>query len=162
MILRRADKTRKGATAVEGAVVYPSFFALLFMLVVGGMGVFHYQMCACLANEAVRFACVRGKSWAKETGATSPTQQQIFDQCVAPAAVGMNLTNLSVALVVVDPASGTSANWDSSPKFTYTVSSTGTAQTTRVRATVSYNWFPELFLVGPYTMSAVAEQPMEF
>ena len=162
MILRRKDRTRKGAAAVEGAVVYPSFFALLFMLVVGGMGVFHYQMCACLANEAVRFACVRGKSWAKETGQASPTQQQIFDQCVAPAAIGMYLANLSIAVVVIDPASGTAVNWDTSPKFTYTVSSTGTAQTTRVRATVSYNWFPELFLVGPYTMSAVAEQPMEF
>ncbi|HEX3314099.1 MAG TPA: hypothetical protein VHR72_04365, partial [Gemmataceae bacterium] len=106
--------------------------------------------------------CVRGKSWAKETGSKSPTQQQIFDQCVAPAAIGMNLANLSIAVVVVDPATGTAVGWDSSPKYTYTVSSTGTAQTTRVRVTVSYSWFPELFLVGPYTMSAVAEQPMEF
>ena len=112
MILRRRDKARKGAAAVEGAVVYPSFFALLFMLVIGGMGIFHYQMCAFLASESVRFACVRGKSWAKETGQPSPTQQQIFDQCVAPGAVGMNLKNLSIALVVIDPASGSAVNWD--------------------------------------------------
>jgi Flp pilus assembly protein TadG len=162
MILRRADSKRKGAAAVEGAIVYPSFFALLFMLVIGGMGVFHYQMCAYLASEAVRFACVRGKSWAKETGKASPTQQQIFDQSVAPVAIGMNEAMLSIAVVVIDPASGTAVAWDSSPKFAYTVSSSGTAQTTRVRTTVSYSWFPELFLVGPYTMSAVAEQPMEF
>jgi hypothetical protein len=132
------------------------------MVIVGGMGVFHYQMCACLANEAARYACVRGQAWAKLSGSASPTRQQIFDQCVTPAAVSMNLTNLSLAVAVVDPGTGAATDWDSSTKGTSTTAADGTPQTNRVRATVSYQWFPELFLVGPYTMSAVAEQPMEF
>ena len=162
MIFRRRDRARRGAAALEGAIVYPAFFMMLFMIIVGGMGVFHYQMCACLASEAARFACVRGNAWSKQAGIASPTHQQIFDQCVAPAAIAMHLPNLSISIALVDPGTGTATDWDSSTKYATTTAADGTAQTNRVRATVSYQWFPELFLAGPYTMNAVAELPMEF
>ena len=40
------------------------------------------------------------------------------------------------------------------------VSAKGVKETNRVRATVTYQWFPDLLLAGPYTMKAVSEVPM--
>jgi Flp pilus assembly protein TadG len=148
--------------AVEGAVVYPAFFTLVFMLVIGGMGAFHYQTVSRLASEAARFACVRGQSWAKETKLTSPTQQQILEQCVLPAAIGMDWTCLALSVTVIDPSTGSSTPWDSSTKATNVTSANGVTETNRVHVIVTYAWFPGLYVVGPFTMSAVAELPMAY
>jgi Flp pilus assembly protein TadG len=162
MNLRRSSRIRRGAVAFEGAIVYPCFFVVLFAFVVGGLGVFHYQMTACLANEAARYAAVRGQNWATDTKTTSPTQQQVFTQCVAPSAVGIDQRRLSLELSVIDGSNGSATAWDSSPKSVSAVSANGIAQTNRVRAVISYEWFPGLFLAGPYWMTATAEQAMEY
>ncbi len=31
-----------------------------------------------------------------------------------------------------------------------------------VRVTVTYSWYPELFLVGPITLQSVTQTPMSF
>ena len=41
---------RRGAVAVEAAVVYPVLFLLLLGVIVGGMGVFRYQMANVLSK----------------------------------------------------------------------------------------------------------------
>ena len=67
----------------------PVYLLLLLSLIVGGLGVFHYQQTACLAQEAARWASVRGSDYQKDTNQPSPTTQQILQQ-VTPLAVGMD------------------------------------------------------------------------
>ena len=54
------------------------------LLIVGGLGVFHYQQTACLAQEAARWASVRGGDYQKDTDQASPTTQQILQQVTEP------------------------------------------------------------------------------
>jgi Flp pilus assembly protein TadG len=158
---RPGRASRRGATAVEAAIVYPVLVLLLFGLIVGGLGVFRYQQVALLAHEGARAASVRGSQWAKETNQTSPTQQQLSDQLKTIAA-GMDPTQLTVQVDWVDMASGTVVAWDSSSKKTTSLTTTGDPVANHVRVTVTYQWVPELFLAGPLTFKSVSEVPQTF
>ena len=57
-MLRRNSPPRSGGTLVEMAVILPVVFLLIFGLIVGGIGIFHYQEVARLAREGARWAAV--------------------------------------------------------------------------------------------------------
>ena len=99
---RSVCRGRHGAVLVEGAIVYPVFLMLIFMLIIGGMGVFRYQQVACLAREAARYAAVHGSGWHKETGQTCPTSSAI-QNAVLPLAVGMDPNNLAMQVLPQGP-----------------------------------------------------------
>src|SRR5688500_11022157 len=80
---------RRGAVALEAAVVYSAFFLLLFAVILCGMGVFRYQQVACQAREVARAASVRGSTWAKETKQTRKTEAQFKTEIAVPLGVGM-------------------------------------------------------------------------
>lgn len=155
-------RERRGAVTVEAAVVYPVLFLLLFGLIVGGLGVFRYQVVACQAREASRLASVRGSEWAKETGKASPTESEIFEQAVKPFAVAMDASRLTIKVEWVDAVSGQVKSWDDSPKTPTSRTSRGEAVTNRVRVTVRYHWVPEAFFGGALTLQSVSETPMSF
>jgi Flp pilus assembly protein TadG len=154
---RRVTERREGAAALEGAIVYPVLVVLLLMVVVGGLGVFRAQQVACLAREAARYLSVRSGDYASDTGNTPPTQQQVLDQVVAPLAVGMNTGNLSVQIQWIDGIKGTVTDWDSSSQATWSTDNNGNQVNNRVRVTVTYRWFPEMFLAGPLALQSVQE-----
>src|SRR5271166_1349461 len=107
---------RRGAIAVETAIVFPALVFLLLALIVGGMGVFRYQQTACLAREGARWACVHGSAWQQDTGQNSATQADITTNGVLPLAVGMDSQNLAVQVQWVNGATGQVVPWDSSTR----------------------------------------------
>jgi Flp pilus assembly protein TadG len=162
MTYRRQAARRRGAVAVESAIVYPVLFLLLFGMIVGGLGVFRYQQVACQAREAARYACVHGASYQKETKQPSPTADQVRQQVVLPLAAGMDPSQLTVQLDWVDEVNSVVTPWDQASRAPMGTASQGQPVTNRVRATVTYQWFPELFLVGPINLRSVSELPMAY
>jgi Flp pilus assembly protein TadG len=162
MIERSKLVPRRGVTVVECAVVYPLTLLLLIGLIVGGLGVFRYQEMAWLSREAARYAAVRGSEYQKETSKTPPTQQQIIDDVVLKMAAGINSQKLTVKVELVDKGNGTVSTWDSSTKSPTSTLSSGETVANHVRVSLSYDWIPEAFLVGPIRLESVCEIPMAF
>src|SRR5436190_997330 len=99
---RSAIKPRRGALAVEAAIVHPVMLFIMLGLVVGGTGVFRYQQVAGQAREAARYAVVHGSEWEKATDKTAPTQDDIRQNAVIPLAAGMDTKSLKVQVQWVD------------------------------------------------------------
>jgi Flp pilus assembly protein TadG len=160
--MRLTPARRRGAALLEGAIVYPIVVLLILALVVGGLGVFRTQQIACQAREAARYASVRGADYASDTGNSSPTQQDVIDQTVTPLAAGMDTGQLTVHIEWIDGTNGKATDWDSSSKAITGTTDSGATVNNRVRVTVSYQWFPEALLVGPFTMQSVHEVALSY
>ena len=160
MRLAKPIDRRAGAVVLEAAVVYPVLLFLLLAMIVGGLGVFRYQQVALFAREAARFASVHGEGWRQESGQPSPTRQQIADGIVVPLAVGMDTRLLSVQVQWIDPVNGKVEDWDQSVKAVTTLTPSDRPLTNKVRVTVRYQWFPEVFLAGPIVLTGISEVPM--
>jgi Flp pilus assembly protein TadG len=146
--------------AVEAALVQPVMLFLLLALVVGGMGVFRYQQVVCQAREAGRWAAVRGSDWQKNTGQASPTQDQIYQQAVAPFLSGMDAKSLSFQVFWVDQKTGTAVPWDKARKDPQSLTKTGDYVTNTVRVIVTYQFSPEVFFLSSIQLSSTSEFPM--
>ena len=132
---------RCGATAVEAALVYPAVFLFLLGLLCGGMGVFRYQQVASLAREGSRYASTHGSHYQQETGKAAATAQDVYNNAILPRVVGLDTTQLS-----------SSVTWNPNnqpPNGTVTV-------------TVTYQWKPEVFLLGTFTLSSTSTMPMSY
>ncbi len=162
MRLRPKISRRPGAITVEGAIVYPVVFLLLFGLIVGGLGVFRYEQTAALAREAARYVSVRGSDFRRETGTASPTQQEIRDRIVLPLAAGLDPRLLTVQIQWIDKATGQMIDWNSSPKRPTSRTRSGETVTNMVRVTVSFQWWPEFLIAGPVDLTSVSEVPMAY
>src|SRR5687767_3967755 len=96
--MRLRTNPRKGTTIVESAVVYPVVMMLLFGLVVGALGVFRYQQVAHLAREGSRYASVHGKAYEENTGNPAATAEDVYNEAIAPNAVGYDMNNLAYSV----------------------------------------------------------------
>ncbi len=160
-----ATRRRRAAVALESAYAHLAFLTLMMLLVVGGYATLRYQTVSWMACETARYASVHGACYAQDTGNASPTAAQIYSQVVLPLAVNMDASNLSALIQVVDMTTGQVTSWDSSNLWP-TSQATNTSQpapvTNHVRVTISYQWFPEMFLAGPITLTSVSEIPMTY
>jgi Flp pilus assembly protein TadG len=178
---------RTAATAVECAVVYPATFLLLLGLIVAAQGVSRYQEVAALARAGARYASTHGAQYRRDTGlptgtagpspsssspwgsttgtqtssgglfwySTDPTQPSgtdtswagdTYDSAVRPKLVALDPALLTFKMgypsVVNQPTKPD--NWPGS----------------QVTVTVSYQWLPQLYLVGPITLSSTSSLPI--
>ena len=172
--MRRAAQRRSGATVVECAVVYPATFLLLLGLIVAAQGVSRYQEVAALARAGARYASTHGAQYRRDASlpvgtagtyaATSgglfwysvdPTQASgtdtswtgdTYDSAVRPKVVALDPTLLTFKMgypsVINQPTKPD--NWPGS----------------QVTVTVSYQWLPQLYLVGPITLSSTSSLPI--
>src|SRR5262245_31584464 len=154
-------KRRRGALALEAAIVYPVFLLLMLGIVVGGMGVFRYQQVSCQAREAARWASVRGGDYQKETDLASPSQDDILTQAVLPMAAGMDPSAITIQVQWVDQATGQAYDWDSATKYVRSVTASNSYITNTVRVTITYQWSPNL-IFGTLTLKSTCEVPMTF
>jgi len=165
---------RRGTTAVECAFVYPVIFFLMLALFVGGMGVFRYVEMAALARHASRYASTHGANFRKDTGAgigtpgtaAGSTDGKFWYRADPMATSGADSSwtgdiydsSVRDQLVLLDPQSLTcKVGWppvinqpdkpDNWPGATVTV-------------TINYDWMPEVFLVGPITLSSTSSMPI--
>ena len=150
MIRDRQHSVRQAATVVECAFILPLTFFLLFSLIVGSMGVFRYQETAMLAREGARYASTHGYQFRKDQGMAMGTanewSQDIYTNGVAPLMVALDPSRVSYSVAWPDVInqSGKPDNWPGS----------------KVDVTVSYTWFPEMYLVGPLTLTSTSSMPI--
>jgi Flp pilus assembly protein TadG len=141
---------RDGATAVEFALVGPISFFLLIALVSGGMGIFRYQELASVAREACRWASVHGAQYQQDTGNPAATAQDVYDNVIAPNAVGLDLSKLSWSVTW---------NADNRPYHTTIVNNQVVPVGNTVTVTLTYQWIPEAYL-GGYTLTSTSTLPV--
>jgi Flp pilus assembly protein TadG len=155
-----AKRKRRGALAVEGAIVYSVLFILLLGLIVGGIGVFRYQQAACLAREGARWASLRGGDWQTDNNQQATTQEQILQQGVLPFAAGMDPSSVAIQVEFVNRAANQVSAWDKVSHPPTSRDLLNNVATNRVRVTVSYQWVPGALLVGPLYLTSTSEVTM--
>lgn len=95
---------------------------------------------------------MHGTQYAKDTGNSAATSADIFNNAIAPYAVGLNAAGLS---------STVSYNTSNSPYRTSIVSGNIVATGNTVSVTVTYRWMPEAFL-GGITLQSTSVMPMAY
>ena len=149
MLQNRHCRHRRGTTAIEFAVVFPLVFFLLLATVVGGMGVFRYQQVAAVAREGARWACVHGGEYEQVTGKPAATPEDVFNKAILPAATMLRPERLSY-----------SVTWDQSNMPLQVTEDVQEPFGNTVTVTVTYQWFPEVFLIGPFTLTSSSTSQM--
>src|SRR5262245_29089086 len=131
---------RNATTTVEFAITCPIAFFVIFAIIVGGLGVFRYQQVASAAREGARWASVRGADYGQETGRPAATPEDIYNNAILPAAGALTPSQLTY-----------SVTWDRSNVPLEVVNGNYEQPTgNTVTVTVNYQWFPEMYLIGPY------------
>lgn len=142
---------RGGATTVELAITCPIAFFLIFATIVGGLGVFRYQQVASLAREGARWASVHGSEYEEDTGNPAATAQDVFTNAIQPMAVALDPDQLSY-----------SVTWDVSNEPLTVHSDYEEPRGNTVSVRVNYQWFPEMYLVGPFTLTSTSTAQMVY
>jgi Flp pilus assembly protein TadG len=150
--MRHNKQSRRGATAVECAVVYPILFLLLVGLVIGAMGIFRYQEMASIARETARYASVHGTLYAKEAGVTPPSPSDIYQAVIVPRAAALDLSRLTYSITY---------NTSNAPSHIDISTGDVTPHTNTVTVVISYQWIPEGFL-GGITLTSTSQMTMSY
>ena len=149
--MSQAIRRRRGTTTVEFAITCPIAFFILFATIVGGLGIMRYQQVAALAREGARWACVHGAEYAYDHNVPDPTAQDVFEQAIEPLIVGL------------DPAYLTySVTWDESNEPLRVDTNYEVPFGNTVTVTVTYQWFPEMYLVGPFELTSSSTAQMVY
>ena len=160
MPVTRSRHIRRGALAVEGAIVFSVWFVVMLALIVGGIGVFRYQQVACLAREGSRWASVHGSDWQAEQGVSASSQNDVLQQAVLPLAVGMDPSAISIEVQFIDRVAGKVSAWDTVSHPPVGVDGANNNVTNRVRVTVTYQWTPGALMGGPLYLTSTSEMLM--
>lgn len=145
--------SKRGATLVEFAIVLPILFAVTFGLIVIGLGISRQQRLATMAREAARWASVRGKQYAKDTGNPAATSQSIYQNVIVPQSVGFDLSSLTYSVA-----------WNTNNDTYHAVlDANGNLKKVSNTVTVSlqYQWKAEAF-IKPITLTSSAVQTMSY
>ena len=146
--MRRSPKqaVRRGAAAVEAAIVLPVFLFLVLGMVDLGVGIFRKQMVGQAARETARMAMVRGSMAPSQLGKWGPTTygpasadaSDAIARTVTPKLGGLDPANVTLKLEWLDGSN---------------------AEEKRVRATVTTTYQPVLTYIfgkSPITLSATS------
>lgn len=149
---------RAGAAVVEFAVIAPVAVLLLIGFAVLAAGVYRYQQVAFLAREGARYASTHGAQYRVDNrlpgGSPATWTQDIRENGVLPYCSALDPDRLTVSASWSAGDNRTNAG-DSSDGFNSTIKNA-------VTVTVSYEWFPEAFLVGPITLTSTSTMPMSY
>jgi len=148
--MRYQQKSRRAATTVEAAAVYPIVFLFTIGFVVGVMGVFRYQEVATLSREACRYAAVHGTNYAKDAGVAAPSTTDIYNTVIVPRAVTLDTTRLNYAITY---------NTTNAPYHTVITNGEANYVYNTVTVVVTYQWIPEVYL-GGVTLSSSSSMHM--
>jgi Flp pilus assembly protein TadG len=137
--MQHCKHSRRGAAAVEFALIAPVTFTLVLAPMIGGLGVFQYQQVNYLAQEAARWASVHGTQYAQVTGNNAATATDVYQQVIVPRAAALNLSNLTY-----------SVTWNTSNAPYQTVIVNDQVQTiaNTVTVTINYQWLPNFITSG--------------
>jgi hypothetical protein len=159
---------------LECAFAFPITLFLIFGLLIGGTGIFRYQQVAHLAREAARFASVHGGQYAQDNLAgiranelPNVDKKYLATSIVAGGAVALDPSRLTT-IVRMNTTQG-SFDWDDTietfnrwPYSTVIQNNRVIPVQNTVSVTVTYSWFPELYLLGPINLQSTAVMPMSY
>jgi Flp pilus assembly protein TadG len=140
-----------GTTAVEFAVTAPIVFFVILGTMIGAQGTFRYQQVAALAREGARWASVHGGLYEQETGQPAATAGDVFTSAIEPKLVGLNPSQLTCQV-----------SWDESNMPLSVDSDVSSPTGNTVTVTLTYQWFPELFLLGPISLTSTSTAQMVY
>ncbi|HYT87392.1 MAG TPA: TadE/TadG family type IV pilus assembly protein [Gemmataceae bacterium] len=168
MLLPSCSRQRQGTTLVEFAVVSGATMFLIFALVVGGLGVFRYEEVAHLAREGARYASTHAGQYqqdgtAQQTGASSITTSDDLRNYLLSKTVLLDPALLDISVSWSSPSGTSPVNM---PNYLDTTAGqTPPGQVTiqnYVTVTVTYKWTPELYLVGPITLTSTSKLAVSY
>jgi hypothetical protein len=179
--------TRRGAVVFEAAFAYPAAFFIILITVIGGFGIFRYQEVAYLAREGARYGSTHGARFRSDAaeGVGTPGTADGSSTVTTTLSDGSTQT-YTILWYKTDPTatSGSDTSWtgdiyDNSirpnlvalDKKSMTVRCgwpTVINQTdkpdnwpgSKVMVSVSYQWFPEMIVVGPINLTATSSMPV--
>jgi Flp pilus assembly protein TadG len=146
-----AHQRRRGTTTIEFGIICPIVFFIVFAIIVGGLGVFRYQEVAALAREGARWASVHGGQYAEETNQPAATPADVYTNAIAPGAVGLNPSQLSY-----------SVTWNQNNMPLWVDNDVQKPMGNTVTVTVTYQWIPEMYVVGPLTLTSTSTAQMVY
>ena len=117
----------------------------------GSQGVFHYQQVASLAREGSRWASVHGTQFEKETEIPAATPEDVFNTAILPLTTMLTPEHLSYDVT-----------WDQSNMPLQVIDDVQTPIGNTVTVTVSYQWFPQLYLIGPINLTSSSTAQMNY
>jgi len=173
MILSRTPRQRncperQGVSTVEFAVVSAVTLFLILAVVIGGMGMFRYQEVAHLAREGARYASTHGGKYlldgiAAKTGVPAVSSSSDLRTYLLPKTSLLDPSHLSISVAWSAPSSIVPQNipsWlDTNPLL---VPPGQIVYRNYVTVTVTYQWMPELYLIGPITLKSTSVMPMSY
>jgi Flp pilus assembly protein TadG len=137
-MIRNRIQIRRGAVAVESAIVLPIVIVVVIAIASGAYAVFTYEQIASLAREASRYASVHGQYHAQDTGTTATTATKIYQNAILPRVVNIDPTKLTY-----------SVSWNPDQK-----------QNSYVTVTVTYTTSVPIF--GNLTMKSTSCSPISW
>jgi hypothetical protein len=114
------------------------------------MGIFRYQEVATLAREGDRYGSTHGYQYRKDAGLPMGTDADwtadIYTNGIAPGMVALDANLLSYQVTWPDVVNqpGKPDNWPGS----------------QLTVTVTYQWFPELYVIGPIVLTSTSSMPI--
>jgi Flp pilus assembly protein TadG len=159
----RRPEARQGAAIIEFAVVAPVTFLLVLGLIVGGLGVFRYQEVAHLAREATRYASTHGGDYQLDglptsTGVPSVISNAEIQAYLAGKTVALDSTKLTVNASWSAPSSIVPLNLPTYLLVDPNVPpSQQKVERNYVSVTVTYQWMPEGFVIGPINLTSTSK-----
>src|SRR6516165_6177098 len=95
MRVRRFSQVRRGATAVETAIVIPLVLMFTVGMCIMGLGIYRYEQMATLAREGARYASVHGSQYAADTGNAAAASTDIYNNAIKPLTAGLSASKLT-------------------------------------------------------------------
>lgn len=181
MMHKRSSVSRQGTVLVECAIIYPVIFLLTLGLVVGAMGIFRYQEVSLLAREAARYASTHGAQYHKDASNYPATVGGTYDRTDSSPSPGVMWYTVDTSattsswihdiyqnaispnIVSLDPSYVTvQVGWPPVTNTAGTVvqNSPDSFPGSKVFVTVTYKWFPEVYLVGPFNLTTTSSMPI--
>lgn len=168
MIHARMPGRRNGVAAVEFAVTSGVALFLILGLIVGGLGVYRYQEVAHLAREGARYASTHGGQY-KLDGIDTKTRVSAISSSEDLRTYLLSKTNLLKAQDLQ-----ISVTWSAAGQFTpsnmpsYVDTDPSLVPPgqkviyNNVTVTVTYQWYPEVYLFGPFNLTSTSTMRMSY
>jgi Flp pilus assembly protein TadG len=164
--MKRKIYSRNGTTIVEFAVVAPALTLLILAILVGGFGIHRYQEVSHLAREATRYAATHGGQYnldgmPAKTGVAAVAANSDIKTYVLSKVAALDPNSLTVNISWSAPATIVPNNIptyvDTNPNL---VPPGQSVLQNYVTVTITYQWMPEVFLVGPINLTSTSTVAM--
>jgi hypothetical protein len=168
MLIAHSSTRRPAAVTVEFALVSGLAFFVILAMMIGGLGVFRYQEVAHLAREGARFASTHGGRYTLDglpasTGVPAIASNTDMQNYLTPKSTLLDPSQTQITVSWSAPKTITPNNIPYYVDTDPTLNPPGQKVIRNfVSVTVSYQWVPELYLIGPINLTSTSTVAMSY